>query len=211
MQKDYYVPAEPVGEDHFVEKKSRFTGRIWRVETADEAMEKIKEMRETYWNATHNCWAYILREDNIMRYSDDGEPQGTAGRPILEVMRHADLVNACCVVTRYFGGILLGTGGLVRAYTQGAKVAIEAAGILHMSLYDIVLIACPYPLYEIVQRMLADLDCAVEETEFGADVTLTCTVRAGEAQALNTVLAEATAGQVYAEVMESKFMGRKMK
>ena len=211
MEKDYYIPAEPYGEDHFTEKRSKFTGRLWRVETPEEATAKIKEMRETYWDATHNCWAYILREGNIMRYSDDGEPQGTAGQPILEVLRHESLVNVCCVVTRYFGGILLGTGGLVRAYTEGAKIAIQAAGVQRMSLYDVLLIACPYPLYEIVQHLLPGFDCAAEDTDFGADVTLTCTIPAGGTPALNTALADATAGQVYAEVMESKFMGRRVK
>ena len=114
-EKDYFVPFSDYAEDSFVEKRSKFTGRLWRVETAEEAVAKIKEMRETYWDATHNCYAYILREGNIMRYSDDGEPQGTAGMPMLEVLRHEGLVNVCCVVPRYFGGILLGTGGLVRA------------------------------------------------------------------------------------------------
>ena len=119
MEKDYFVPFASYGEDKFEEKRSKFTGRLWHVETAEEAVAKIKEMRETYWDATHNCYAYILREGNVMRYSDDGEPQGTAGMPILEVLRHENLTDCVCVVTRYFGGILLGTGGLVRAYTQG--------------------------------------------------------------------------------------------
>ena len=121
MEKDYFVPFADYGEDKFEEKRSKFTGRLWHVETAEEAVAKIKEMRETYWDATHNCYAYILREGNVMRYSDDGEPQGTAGMPILEVLRHENLTDCVCVVTRYFGGILLGTGGLVRAYTQSRR------------------------------------------------------------------------------------------
>lgn len=146
------------------------------IEPAEEAVAKIKEMRETYWDATHNCYAYILREGNVMRYSDDGEPQGTAGMPILEVLRHENLTDCVCVVTRYFGGILLGTGGLVRAYTQGAQVAVAAAGVQRMSLYTVALIACPYNLYEIILHLLPDHDCAVEETDYGADVTLTVTL-----------------------------------
>ena len=105
MEKDYFVPFADYGEDKFEEKRSKFTGRLWHVETAEEAVAKIKEMRETYWDATHNCYAYILREGNVMRYSDDGEPQGTAGMPILEVLRHENLTDCVCVVTRYFGGI----------------------------------------------------------------------------------------------------------
>ena len=211
MEKDYFVPFDAYGEDRFEEKRSKFTGRLWRVETPDEAVAKIKEMRETHWDAAHNCWAYILREGNIMRYSDDGEPQGTAGMPILDVLRHENLVNVCCVVTRYFGGILLGTGGLVRAYTQGAQIAVQAAGVMQMSMFSVVLIACPYNLYEIVQHLLPDFDCAVEETDYGADVTLTCSLPAGGEEALNRALADTTAGQVYAEVVESKFMGRRIK
>lgn len=211
MEKDYFVPFDAYGEDRFEEKRSKFTGRLWRVETPDEAVAKIKEMRETHWDAAHNCWAYILREGNIMRYSDDGEPQGTAGMPILDVLRHENLVNVCCVVTRYFGGILLGTGGLVRAYTQGAQIAVQATGVMQMSMFSVVLIACPYNLYEIVQHLLPDFDCAVEETDYGADVTLTCSLPAGGEEALNRALADTTAGQVYAEVVETKFMGRRIK
>lgn len=209
--KDYFIPFEPYGEDNFIEKRSKFTGRLWHVETPEEATEKIKQMRETYWDAAHNCWAYILRDGNIMRYSDDGEPQGTAGMPILEVLRHENLVDVCCVVTRYFGGILLGTGGLVRAYTKGTQIAIAAAGVQQMSMFSVVLIACPYSLLGIIQQILPELNCTIEETDYGADVTLTCTVPAGTENALNKALADATAGQVSAEVIETKFMGRRIK
>ena len=211
MEKDYFVPFAAYGEDKFEEKRSKFTGRLWRVETAEEAVSRIKEMRETYWDATHNCYAYILREGNVVRDSDAGEPQGTAGMPILEVLRHEQLENCLCVVTRYFGGVLLGTGGLVRAYTKGAQIAVAAAGVQRMSLFSVALIACPYNLYEMVLHLLPDHDCAVEQTDFGADVTLTVTLPAGGEQQLNAALAEATAGQVYAEVMETRFMGRRVK
>ncbi|MDY3617838.1 IMPACT family protein [Agathobaculum sp.] len=210
MEKDYLVPFEAYGEDRFEEKRSKFIGRLWRVETPDEAVGKIKEMREAYRDATHHCWAYIIREGNFMRYSDDGEPQGTAGMPILDVLRHGELQNCVCVVTRYFGGVLLGTGGLVRAYTKGAQLAVAAAGVQKMSLYAVLLIACPYPLYETVIHLLPEYDCAVEETDYGADVTLTVTIPAGREDELNTALAEATAGTVYAERMETKFMGRRV-
>ena len=211
MEKDYFVPFAAYGEDKLEEKRPKSTGRRWRAETAEEAVSRIKEMRETYWDATHNCYAYILREGNVMRYSDDGEPQGTAGMPILDVLRHEQLENCLCVVTRYFGGVLLGTGGLVRAYTKGAQIAAAAAGVQRMSLFSVALIACPYNLYEMVLHLLPDYDCAVEQTDFGADVTLTVTLPAGGEEQLNAALAEATAGQVYAEVMETRFMGRRVK
>ena len=210
-EKDYFVPFAAHGEGAFEEKRSKFTGRLWRAETADEAVARVREMRETYRDATHHCWAYLIREGNLMRYSDDGEPQGTAGMPILDVLRHEELQNCVCVVTRYFGGVLLGTGGLVRAYTKGAQLAVAAAGVQKMSLYAVLLLVCPYSLYEIVQHLLPDFDCAVEETDFGADVTLTCTVPAGGEGALNAALAEATAGAVYAETIETKFMGRRVR
>lgn len=167
-------------------------------------------MREQYWDATHNVYAYIIR-DGATRFSDDGEPGGTAGMPVLQVLQREELYNVTCVVTRYFGGILLGTGGLVRAYTQGAQVAVAAAGVQRMSLYTVALIACPYNLYDIVTHLLPDYDCAVEETDYGADVTLTVTLPAGGEERLNAGLAEATAGTVYAEVMETRFMGRRVK
>lgn len=211
MEQAYYVPFAAYGEGRFEEKRSKFTGRLWRVESADEATDRLKEMRDEYWDATHHCWAYLLREGNLMRYSDDGEPQGTAGMPILNVLRHEKLENCMCIVTRYFGGILLGTGGLVRAYTKGAQLAVAAAGVQCMSLYTVVLIACPYHLYELVTHLLPAQDCTVEETDYGADVTLTCTVPAGGEAALNAVLAGATAGTVYAEAIETRFMGRRIK
>ena len=208
---EYYVPYLEYGEDKFEEKRSKFTGRLWRVESAEEAMAKIKEMRETYWDATHNCWAYIIREGNLMRYSDDGEPQGTAGMPILEVLRHENLQNVCCVVTRYFGGILLGTGGLVRAYTNGAKIAVAAAGVAQMSRFSTMLLAVPYSLLAIVERILPEYDAIVDEKDYGADVTLTISIPTGQEDALNEALQERTSGTVLGEVIDSRFMARKYK
>ena len=198
--------------DEFVVNKSRFIGHGCPCETEEAALAFLAGIRARHKDATHNCYAYIVGANmGIMRYSDDGEPQGTAGMPILEVLRHEILTDCVCVVTRYFGGILLGTGGLVRAYTQGAQVAVAAAGVQRMSLYTVALIACPYNLYDIVTHLLPEYDCAVEETDYGADVTLTVTLPAGGEDRLNAGLAEATAGTVYAEVMETKFMGRRVK
>lgn len=207
---EYLVPYAAYAEDQFVEKRSRFIGRLWRVESPEEAMDRIREMRETYRDATHHCYAYILREGNFMRYSDDGEPQGTAGMPILEVLRHKELVNVLCVVTRYFGGVLLGTGGLVRAYTEGAKIAVAAAGIMRMTRCAVLLIACPYALLGAVQQVLPTCGCTVEEIDYGADVTLTVIQPEGGAEQLNRALADATAGTVSAEVMEVRFMGQRV-
>lgn len=205
----YRIPTKS-GTSEYVDKRSRFLGLVQPVGSEDEARAIIAACKKQYHDARHNCWCYLLR-DGTERYSDDGEPQGTAGMPILEVLRHENLTDCVCVVTRYFGGILLGTGGLVRAYTQGAQVAVAAAGVQRMSLYTVALIACPYNLYDIVTHLLPEYDCAVEETDYGADVTLTVTLPAGGEDRLNAGLAEATAGTVYAEVMETKFMGRRVK
>ena len=106
---DYIIPAGD-GEIEYVEKRSRFIGRVWRVESEAQALERLRETRERHWDATHNVYAYALHEGGIMRYSDDGEPSGTAGMPVLDVFRKAGVQDFCCVVTRYFGGILLGAG-----------------------------------------------------------------------------------------------------
>ena len=200
------------GKSEYIINKSRFIARAQHINCQEEADKALSEEKKAYPDATHHCSAYILDpKGNVARFNDDGEPQGTAGMPILEVLRHENLTDCVCVVTRYFGGILLGTGGLVRAYTQGAQVAVAAAGAQRMSLYTVALIACPYNLYEIILHLLPDHDCAVEETDYGADVTLTVTLPAGREDELNRALAEATAGQVYAEVMETRFMGRRVK
>ena len=172
MDKDYFVPFADFGEDKFEEERSKFTGRLWHVETAEDAVAKIKEMREKYWDATHNCYAYILREGNVIRYSDDGEPQGTAGMPILEVLRHENLTDCVCVVTRYFGGILLGAGGLVRAYAHGAKIAVDAAGRSIKRIWTNVYLPCPYSWYERIRLEVAAFGGMIRETQFGADVEL---------------------------------------
>ena len=127
---EYYIPTGD-GEAEFVEKRSSFLGHVRLVETEDEAKEFIAQMKKKYYDARHNCWCYIIK-DGAERYSDDGEPQGTAGIPMLEVFRRENVCNVVCVVTRYFGGILLGAGGLLRAYTRSAKDALDAAGKLKL-------------------------------------------------------------------------------
>ena len=124
---EYLIPTKDADAE-MIEKKSRFIGHIFRTETEEEALARLKEMRETYWDATHNVYAYVIK-DGPTRFSDDGEPGGTAGMPVLDVLQREGVYNVCCVVTRYFGGTLLGTGGLVRAYSRSAKLALDAAGL----------------------------------------------------------------------------------
>lgn len=210
MSDSYLIPAG-YGEGQYEDRKSKFIGEIFHVETPEDAVEKINEVTAKYRDARHHCYAYIIREGNYMRYSDDGEPQGTAGMPILDVLRREDITDVCCVVTRYFGGVLLGTGGLVRAYTKSAQLGLEAAGINRMSSYCVLLITCPYSLLGVVQNILPQHDCVVEETDYAADVTLTVTLPEGGEAALCDALRDATSASVDVECMETTFMGRRVR
>ena len=168
---DEYLVPTAFGEDEFYEKKSRFIGRAWPVETEEEALEKIQAMKKQHYDATHNCWAYIIR-DGAVRFSDDGEPGGTAGMPMLQVLQREGLYNIVCVVTRYFGGILLGAGGLVRAYTKGAKIAVDAAGKSMKRVWTVLYVPCPYPFYERVKLLVGECEGIIRSTDFGAEVEL---------------------------------------
>ena len=168
---DEYLVPTGYGEDEFIEKKSRFIGRAWLVETEEEALEKIQQMKKQHYDATHNCWAYIIK-DGAMRFSDDGEPGGTAGNPMMQVLQREQLFNVVCVVTRYFGGVLLGAGGLVRAYTKGAKIAIDAAGKSMKRVWSVLYVPCPYNFYERVKLEVAAFGGVIRDTQFGAEVEL---------------------------------------
>ena len=183
------------GEDEFVEKKSRFIGRVWPVETEAEALDKIQQMKKQHYDATHNCWAYIIK-DGPVRFSDDGEPGGTAGMPMLQVLQREGLFNVVCVVTRYFGGILLGAGGLVRAYTKGAKIAVNAAGKSMKRVWAALYVPCPYPYYERIKLETAAFGGIIRNTEFGAEVELEILLPEGRTQSFLERLTDMTAAEV---------------
>lgn len=191
---EYLVPSE-YGEDEFIEKKSRFIGRIWPVETEEEALARIQEMKKRHYDATHNCWAYIIR-DGAVRFSDDGEPGGTAGMPMLQVLQREGLFNAVCVVTRYFGGILLGAGGLVRAYTKGAKIAVDAAGKSMKRVWTVLYVPCPYSFYERVRLEAEGFGGIVRKADFGAEVELELLFPEAKTQEFLDRLTDMTAGTV---------------
>ena len=178
---EYLVPTRDA-EAEFVEKRSRFIGRIWHTETEEEAIACIRRMREQHWDATHNVYAYIIK-DGPTRYSDDGEPGGTAGMPVLQVLQREALFDICCVVTRYFGGILLGTGGLVRAYARGAKIAVDASGKSMKRIWDVLYLPVPYSWYERMKQEISAFEGIVHDTQFGADVELTVLTPQGRTQA----------------------------
>ena len=196
---DEYLVPTAFGEDEFVEKKSRFIGRIWPVETEEEALRKIQEMKKKHYDATHNCWAYVIR-DGAVRFSDDGEPGGTAGMPMLQVLQREALYNVVCVVTRYFGGILLGAGGLVRAYTKGAKIAVDAAGKSMKRVWTALYLPCPYSYYERVKLAVAAFDGLIRKKDYGAEIELEVLFPEGRTQAFLTHLRDMTSGTV--EAME---------
>lgn len=189
-------------EARFIEKKSEFIGYIRHTETEREALDFIAEIRAMHRKATHNCYAYLLRDNHISRHSDDGEPSGTAGAPIYEVLRREGLTDVTCVVTRYFGGILLGAGGLTRAYAQGAKLAADAAEIRNMDAALRLRLTLAYPLYGKIGKTLAEFDVRTESEEFAADVTLTLAVRAQRAEELKTALDDLSGGSILTEIIE---------
>ena len=200
---EYLVPSKDAITE-FTERRSRFIGHIWVTDTEAEALERIKAMREQHWDATHNVYAYIIK-DGATRYSDDGEPQGTAGMPVLEVLRREGLNNVCCVVTRYFGGILLGAGGLVRAYAKSAKDAVDAAGISVKRIWNRIEIACPYNLYERISRETAVFEGITDDTQFGADVCMTVLLPAKNTQAFLTRLADLSGGTVTGSILNEEY------
>lgn len=189
-------------EARFIEKKSEFIGYLRHTETEAEALAFLAEIRAMHRKATHNCYAYLLRENNISRHSDDGEPSGTAGAPIYEVLRREGLTDVTCVVTRYFGGILLGTGGLTRAYTQGAKLAVDAAELRCMDTARRIRLTLAYPLYGKIGKILSEFDVRTESEEFAAEVVLTAAVRAERAEQLKTALDDLSAGEILTENIE---------
>ena len=196
---DEYLVPSGYGEDEFIEKKSRFIGRVWLVETEEEALARIQEMKKQHYDATHNCWAYVIR-DGAMRFSDDGEPGGTAGNPMMQVLQKEELFNVVCVVTRYFGGTLLGAGGLVRAYTKGAKIAIDAAGKSIKRVWSVLYVPCPYTYYERLKLEVEAFGGVIRDTQFGAEVELEILVAKPRTEAFLEKLTDMTAGTV--EAME---------
>lgn len=206
--KTFKVPAG-AGEAELVEKKSRFIGRIFPVETAEQAGEVLQKIKKQHWDASHNVYAYVL-ENGVMRMSDDGEPQGTAGMPTLEVLKKEEVFNILCVTTRYFGGTLLGAGGLTRAYGKACKLALDAAGIALMQPHEVYDVACPYALLEGVRRQLESFGAAEESAEYGADVRLTVCLPAEQGGAFCARMLDRTNGVVTPVKTGEKLLAKKL-
>ena len=202
---EYYIPTQH-SQTELVEKRSRFIGQVWRVSSEEEARARIEETKKKRYDARHNCWCYRLREGGVERYSDDGEPQGTAGQPMLNVFQRESVTNVCCVVTRYFGGVLLGAGGLTRAYTKGAKDALDAVGISTMSLWTLWDVPCTYPLFERVKLEITACGGVVRDTAYGADIRLRAAFPAGGAEQFVPRLTELSAGSLAMEAAGEEFL-----
>ncbi len=203
-----YKTVQKYAKDEFVEKRSRFIGYCKPVKTEQDAIDFIAEKRSEHWNATHNVYAYSLRDGNIKRYSDDGEPSGTAGMPTLDVIVKNDIYDVCVVVTRYFGGVLLGTGGLVRAYSRGAKIALDAAQIVMMQNCMVCTVRCTYNQYGKVSSLLIDTGADIDDTVYEADVIVSFHIAPELMSLLNKKLADATSGEVQAEICGEKYFSK---
>ena len=172
-----YITVKGYGEARFEEKKSLFIGYCDRVTTEEEANAFIKRIKEKHKDATHNCYGYVMRGGILCRYSDDGEPQGTAGKPILDMLKKSGVDDVCVVVTRYFGGTLLGTGGLVHAYSQGASLAVEAAGVATMEMYSVIETECSYSDHQKIAFELDRCDAIIDSTDYSDCVKVTFAVK----------------------------------
>ena len=192
-----YRTVKQAASDEFTVNKSRFIGHAAPCETEEAALAFLRKIREQHRDATHNCYAYVIGENaGIMRYSDDGEPGGTAGLPMMEVLKQRGVVNCCVVVTRYFGGILLGAGGLVRSYTKGCAIALDAAEVSVMEPSRRCLIDVPYPLWDRVRYALSSLPQITESTEFGASVQATLLIRQRDLDSVLQALTQLTEGRL---------------
>ena len=202
---NYRIPYESA-QSEFTEKRSRFLSHIWHVETEADARARIEEMKKQYYDARHNCWCYLLRQGGVVRYSDDGEPQGTAGQPMLNVFQREEVTDVCCVVTRYFGGILLGAGGLTRAYSRGARDALAAAGVAVMGLWTVWDVPCTYPLFERVKLEILACGGVVRDVEYGAAITIRAAFPAGGAERFTPRLTELSAGSLTMAAAGEEFL-----
>lgn len=200
-----YLTVAAEGTDEFTESRSRFIGFAKPVKTEEEALAFVATLKKQYWDAKHHVYAYVLRDARISRSTDDGEPQGTAGVPVLDVLQKQGITDCVVVVVRYFGGILLGTGGLVRAYSKGASIAVQAAGVLERRLCSLGEVRCSYGEYGRVQPLVSEFDGVVDDSEFAEEVTLRLHLPCENEEAFQKQLTEITAGQRFYDKKTEEF------
>ena len=202
---DIYKTIQKEAFGEFVERHSRFIGYAKPVETEDDAISFINKIKTKHWDAKHNVYAYSLLKGSIMRYSDDGEPHGTAGVPVLDILKKNEVTNIVIVVTRYFGGILLGTGGLVRAYSNAAKLALDSAVVINMVSCFRAQLFCDYSLYGKISSILAELGAKIEESEFLGNVKIIFYIEKKKLNILNDKLNEVSSGEIITKILEEKY------
>lgn len=202
---DAYKTVRREGCGEYEVKRSRFLCYVCPVTTQEEAQGFIASVKQKHWDARHNCSAYILREGGVKRFSDDGEPQGTAGMPILDVLEKSGVTDVCVVITRYFGGILLGAGGLVRAYSHSATLALEAGEIITMTPCVACTLTCDYTLYGRIPALIAAHGGQDRGAEFTDAVTVSFLLPEDALDAFQTQLTEYSSGGCRAEVTEHLF------
>lgn len=200
-----YLTISNVVKTSFIEKRSEFIGYLSPVSTSQEAVDFIQSVKAEHRKAKHHVYAYLLREDHTTRYSDDGEPQGTAGVPVLDVLQKRNLTDICCVVVRYFGGILLGGGGLVRAYSHSAVLSCDAAHIQHMCESTPVTLYMDYTLYGKVTHCLPKYGVLEQNNHFGTDVWLELLVRNEVLEDLTKELTEISSGKIRIETGQTAY------
>ena len=200
-----YKTVELESSDYFVEKKSKFIGYAKPVSTQDEAVEFINTIKSKHWDATHNVYAYVLRENNTQRYSDDGEPSGTAGVPVLDVILKENVTDVCVVATRYFGGTLLGAGGLVRAYSHTSKIALDAAHIINMANCQIYSVIVDYSFYDRLNVLLSDFGANVIKSDFSASVSVEFSIKEDASELLKDKLTDISNGKYSLNYLRSEF------
>ena len=200
-----YITVKGYGEARFEEKRSVFIGYCEHVTSEDEALAFVKKIKEKHKDATHNCYGYVMKGGILCRYSDDGEPQGTAGKPILDMLVKSGVDDVCVVVTRYFGGTLLGTGGLVHAYSLGAKMAVEAAGIAQFENYVVLKVACSYSDYQRIGLELERYNAIIDATDYSDSVAVQFAVKKQFADEISRKISEITSGKSVAEKIEERF------
>ena len=201
-----YRTVKEFNSDEYIVKHSKFIGYAKPVKTKEEAESFIDEIKRKHWDATHNVYAYVLKNDNIKRYSDDGEPQGTAGVPVLDVIEKEKLYDVCVVVTRYFGGILLGGGGLVRAYSHSAKIAIDSAQIITMALCLDIEIVCDYSFYGKIETFLRNENAQLISSDFADNVKVLCRIKKDNYESFDNKLTDLSNGKIKAKIIDEKFI-----
>lgn len=201
-----YKTVKQFAFDELIEKKSRFIGYCSPVKTEEEALDFINAIKGKHREATHNVYAYIIRENNIMRYSDDGEPSGTAGMPVLEVLRKEGLTDVAVVVTRYFGGVLLGAGGLVRAYGKSARIGVDAAVRVEKLMCRVYSVKTDYSMYGKLQYVVAEGGYILKDTLFTDSVELIVCVKLGDCSGFEKSIVEESAGRSRAEEISTEYV-----